>query len=96
MLCVECFGVAWCTAEAMCQGKRRLGRDAAVDRAASSTIVKGKPMLAYQCRVCDWWHVGNEKRSRAEYKRRSLTVELLVATMHDRQLAALRRRWDSG
>jgi hypothetical protein len=94
LLCSPCFDVAMLTADAMCRGKVRLSRDAAVARADAAACMLKQTMNAYPCPVCDWWHTGTDKRCRAEYKRRALTVSILVMSMPPAELAGLRRRWE--
>lgn len=93
-VCGRCLAAGADNAERMCRGKRRLGMDAAIDRAAAISLTQGSELMAYWCPVCDWWHVGNEG-IKAVRKYRTLSATLWAASLPPHVLDAKVREFDT-
>ncbi len=96
LMCPYCFNAGFGWAKRMCDGKRRLGMDAAIDRAGAYSMVDNNPISAYFCPPCGWWHVGNERsdESRLVRKQRTLAATLWVQSVAPDRLARARIEWE--
>lgn len=84
VLCTPCMA----SVESMCRGKARRGSPGNADRVAGARgSWTGRDMDAYQCRFCNWWHVGG-----AVDRRRAKQLTFLVETFLSRAPAELVER----
>lgn len=71
---------------------RFAGQETASVRAASRSHTIGEDLGAYQCPVCDWWHMGHRVGTQVEKRIRFLAA-LFVDTLSPDELVLLQQEW---